>query len=549
MDLFKKIKITIFNFILIISLAVYFANAENYKPTNSKNIKSSKINNRAKKNKKQNDKKYDNKITEKKNDKHIKKNDYKIDININGLNDIQYFYTKQSNEYERDVLPNGLHRNFSEMKNSHIMQDGHNALNLFGKIDINPEFNYYTVDNEERKKIFSVGFKISQPFFNASKNVDPRFASQEYVYVKTKYLQFQIGSVNSAGSKMRVDSQKIASGAGGIYGTWWKYVSFPMFNTSGLNTESIGALNAFSPVYILYPTLPNEAGFTSNHSVNINTISGNNFVNGNNQINGSLAQGFPTQGAYSNKISLYSKRINGFSFGLSYSPTTANTGFITRAINRDVQKNSNLSSGFVKNYTSIGLDYRKQFDRYGLGIALSATYEYGESSPLKYTNTGGSQQQTSVLSNVSYYDRYNLNAYAIGAQIFYKNYSIAYSYGDWGNSLLNKYMIVQDGKYTSVNKTKKSYYHTIGIGADYGIVRFGATYMCSSFSGYKLDVWSIGTDFKTLNLGYLRIQPYAEYVGYIFHTQNVQILSNNNTVYKAPVNRGYVIMFGLRVVF
>ena len=73
--------------------------------------------------------------------------------------------------------------------------------------------------------------------------------------------------------------------------------------------------------------------------------------------------------------------------------------------------------------------------------------------------------------------------------------------------------------------------------------------MRSSFSGYKLDAWSIGTDFKMLSLKYLRVQPYFEYVGYIFHTQNIQLKADDNKTYKASASRGYVITAGIRVIF
>ena len=55
--------------------------------------------------------------------------------------------------------------------------------------------------------------------------------------------------------------------------------------------------------------------------------------------------------------------------------------------------------------------------------------------------------------------------------------------------------------------------------------------MRSSFSGYKLDAWSIGTDFKKIRLKYLRVKPYFEYVDYIFHTQNKQLKTGDNKTY------------------
>ena len=478
-----------------------------------------------------------------------------VKIKIGGLVETQYYYIKQLGEYYQDILANGHQKSFAEINNNSVLNDNkRHVINMLGKIDINPEFNRYKNDDITNKKTATItaGAKISQPFYNSSKNTDPRMASQEYIYLKTKYLRFQMGAVNSSASHMRVDPQKIASGAGGVYGTWWRYVSLPVFNTTNISAQNANALNLMSPVYILYPTLPNEAGFTTQRVAIGRTLYEQDFqgiVKVDNLINGSISQGYPTQGAYSNKISMYTTRVKGISFGISYSPTTANTGFITNGLNKNTQTFANISGGFVKNYTSLALDYRKQIDKYGLGIALSLTYEYGEASPLKYTYTKNNASARLVISDNKYYSRHNLNAFAIGAQLVYKNYSIAYSYGYWGHSLLNRYTINTAGKYQIISQYKRSYYHTVGMGANYGPIRIGMTYMHSSFAGYKLDAWSVGTDFKMISLKYLRVQPYFEYVGYIFHTYNISLIAGSNSTYKASANRGYIITIGIRVVF
>ena len=159
-----------------------------------------------------------------------------IKLNIGGLVEAQYLYVKQPSEYEADILPNGLPQSPAEIKNYSVVNGQNHVINVLGKIDVNPEFTHYKDTEEGRKKIITVGAKISQPFYNASKNTFPQLAPQEYIYVKTPYLQFQIGAVNGSPSKMRVDAQKIASGAGGVYGAWWRYVSLPVFKI--LSTKS-----------------------------------------------------------------------------------------------------------------------------------------------------------------------------------------------------------------------------------------------------------------------------------------------------------------------
>ena len=122
-----------------------------------------------------------------------KNNDIKL--KIGGLVEAQYYYTNQPYEYKRDILPNGQRHSFAEINNYSVVNDGNsNTLNMLGKIDINPEFNRYKIDDVNGKKtaIITAGAKISQPFYNSTKNTDPRLASQEYVYLKTNYFSNQL---------------------------------------------------------------------------------------------------------------------------------------------------------------------------------------------------------------------------------------------------------------------------------------------------------------------------------------------------------------------
>ena len=469
-------------------------------------------------------------------EENIKENELKL--NIGGMADFEYANINQSDLYEKNSIKQ-LNRG-----GYYLINGSNNKVNVsMGKIDINPEFSHYKkTDDFQQKKIVSVGFKLSQPFKKGYKNKDFRFAQQEFIYLKTKYIQFQAGAVNSAASSMRVDAQNIASGNGGVYSNWQQYATLPFFNASNARIKDISVFNFISPTYILYPTLPNEAGFTSKY-----------FFNNANSFNGIITgQGYATQGAYSNKISMYVKRIKGFGFGISYSPTTANTGYITRMIN-DGSGNifKNISGGFVRNYTSFAIDYRKQLDRYGIGVAGSFTYEHGDATSVEY------KDKNFVLQNCVY-NRHDLNAFAIGGQIVYKNYAFAYSYGYWGKSLLNKYLLISDEKYHIPYSKKTSYYHTFGATYSnsfgffkrYGVFNVGPTFMQTSFAGYKLDVWTMGTDFTVTCFKRIKIKLYTQYTGYIFHNQDFKLNFNNITeTYKAVKNRGYVITTGINVVF
>lgn len=482
----------------------------------------------------------------------------KIRLKINGIGEFQYFYNGQSFPYQQTILPNGLQTSPAILSHSSVYNGQTSVINMIGKIDINPEFVRYKPEEMRGEGVnpiaLKVGLKISQPFMKAIKNIDPKYAPQEYIYVDTEYFHFELGSVNSAASKMRVDAQKIASGNGGVFGTWWRYVNLPVYNTNGLNTEDVNVLNAMSPIYMLYPVLPNEAGFTTQRGIIGQPITSKMFMNGDisngAMIYGSTAQPYPTQGAYSNKISIYSKRIKGVKVGFSYSPNTAQSGYLTKEINGNTSFYSNTIGGYVKNYIAVALDYRKQWDKYGIGLAISATYEHGNVMPTSFllNNDATGKTETIKIGNSVYQERNDLNAWNIGAQFVWKNYSIAYSYGDWGKSLLYKNFAILNGDYQVPTQGKKSYYHTLGIGANYGPVRLGITYMRSNYGGNKLDAWSVGSDIKIISLKYLRVEPFLEYVGFHFHTPTNQ-LKVGGVKYRAIKNTGFVISTGIRVVF
>ena len=489
-------------------------------------------------------------------------NDVKEDVNqiklkIGGLSDFRYISVGQSSDYKNSVLPNGLKGNPAVI-NDYSPSNDANSVIIKGKVDINPEFvRYKQKDKQEEGKdntLFKVGFQFSQPFQKASKIIDPAIISQEYIYIDTKFFRFEIGSTKSSVAKMRVDPSSLASGAGGVYGTWWRNTKLPVFNTSGLSQIDANALNAMSPVFILYPTLPNEAGFTTQifstgRSIDASMFNGN--VSPETLYFGSRGQGYPTQGVNSNKISLFSKRFYGFRAGFSYSPSTAQSGYITKEINGNVRTFANMSGGEVRNYMSFALDYRKQIDKYGIGFALFIGYEMGQATDLKYNynSNNGAYNSVAVSSNNPYYKRNNLSAVAVGGKFVWKNISLAYSYGYWGNSLLNKYQQTTDGKYQVANQKNTSYYHTIGVGANYGPISAGLTYMRSSMARNKLDAWSVGIDYKLVSLKYLKVIPYFEYVGYKFHSMKYELIKGSGVYYKTIGNNGFVISTGIKMVF
>ena len=488
-----------------------------------------------------------------------KQSNNQFKFTISGEADLSYSYGGNADEYSQHLYPNNLTYS-PAMSNNHISNTKHpNNFNAVGKISFIPEFIKYKEQERDDlgKKpevLFKTGLKFTQPIKNFSKQIDQRMMTEEYAYFDNKYIRIEGGTTMSAVAKMRVDPSSIASGIGGIYGPWWKYIRLPVFNPTGLSAMDTNALNAMSPVFILYPTLPNEAGFTTQNTLVGTNINQAMFNGGNIDATqlafGARGQGYPTKGANSNKISIYSKRFYGFKGGFSYSPSTSSVGLLTRLTNGSINPYNNISGGDVKNYTSFAVDYRKQFDEYGIGIALFAGYEYGEPTDIKYNyNNNGGVAVIAVSSSTPYYQRHNLNAFALGGKFVWKNLSLAYSYGYWGKSLLNKYKQTTNGDYQVANQDNNSYYHSVGIGFNYGQFRAGITYMRSNFAGNKLDAWSIGIDYKEYNLKYFNLTPYIEYVGYHFHNYKHELMVGSGQYYRTIGNNGFVIQIGCKATF
>jgi hypothetical protein len=466
-----------------------------------------------------------------------------IRLKIGGAIDARYYHMEQNNPYSNHLLPN--QQLISPAINNGESKVGRaDIINLRSVIYINPEF-----INHKLKMKAGAFMAIPITLNELDRNIDPRIASQEYMYFDMPYYRIEFGSTFSSVAKMRVDPSRIASGTGGVYGAWWNYVHWPVYNTANMPNNDAIALNyGFSPTFIIYPTLPNEAGFTHQRYL-VGNVTSNNFVNKdinyNNLAYSSSGQAYPTQGARSNKISFYTKRIYGIQFGYSYSPTTDDSGVMTRSMS--IGGYNNISGGFVKDLMTFALNYKKQFEDFG--IAASITHEIGRPYGSHFTFASDSNgQQVIDLGGNPYFKRHNLNATAYGFQLTYKNFAIAYSYGDWRDSLLLQYSKNPYGPYV-LNHGNRSYFHTAGASFNFGPITLASNYMRSNFAGNKMDVWSIGSDFKMISIKYAKIQPYIEYTMFHFMPDSVLLNKDSSQSYKAIANKGYVILTGVRLTF
>lgn len=160
------------------------------------------------------------------------------------------------------------------------------------------------------------------------------------------------------------------------------------------------------------------------------------------------------------KVSYFSPRWNGFQAGVSYTPDLEDRG---QAMNRNDATADNFGDVWA-----LGLHYENTYAS-GLSVAASAGYENGESD-------------VSTVEDISTWN--------IGVQLGYEGFSLAGSYGDWGDSTM------------ATGANNDADYWTLGGGYSFGEIGLSATYLDSSVergSGVADNDFSnlaLGVDYK-----------------------------------------------------
>ncbi len=195
-----------------------------------------------------------------------------------------------------------------------------------------------------------------------------------------------------------------------------------------------------------------------------------------------------------NKVTYYTPRFSGFQAGVSYITDNANKGqFIDRY---DV--GTGLST--VDNIWAGGINYDNKFG--DIGVTVAATGEFG----------------SAVAAGTE-----DLAAWNVGAKFTYMGFSLAGSYGDWGDSLR-----------TTASNADNTHYWTLGGAYEYGPFGASVTYLDSqydnggAFGHNDFTNVSVGADYK-LAPG---LTPYAE-VSFIQIDPTGTVDDNDATVFIA----------------
>jgi predicted porin len=288
-------------------------------------------------------------------------------------------------------------------------------------------------------------------------------ASKTFVYLSgDNWGRFEGGSTTGVAAAMKVDASRIARATGGIDGDFRYFLD--------------SATNAVGTHVIATPELPLDYGFDGVYT-NSGTFGDEGLEN-------------------ANKVSYYTPRFAGFQLGVSYLVDTQRG----QTVNRNDIGATAATDSLVENVFEGGISYEGKFSDVGFAAAVTGT-------------TGDATVATTE----------DLQAWNAGVKFSYMGFSVAGSYGDWGDSL----------RVTGESAFDDNDYFTVGAAYETGPFGVSVTYLDSTYQSTatvdnEFQNISVGVDYK-LAPG---LTPYAE-VSFIDNDVATAAADNDGTVFIA----------------
>ncbi|KAJ6644868.1 hypothetical protein Bhyg_00063 [Pseudolycoriella hygida] len=292
-----------------------------------------------------------------------------------------------------------------------------------------------------------------------------------HIFLETSYGKIELGSPYDAGSKMRITGYSVAAAT---WTGWSHYVQLdgPKMKYKGLKAD----FNTCNSFYM------------------------DSFTNGFSDL------AYKTEPA--RKVSYYTPKMNGFQFGVSYTPDSSNTGGNRDLKNWDStsQFNNKSKTGIqeitlengdvailnqnIKDAISAGISYEHQIlDDVAIKVAVTGEYAKPAHKFLILDKDKTNIQSQSKLTN--------LRAYNIGSVLSYGNFSCSASYGSLGKSLTTP-------EYHKVDRVTQ--YYNGAVAYTQGPIKTSLSYFRSLKYKNTIDSVSLGTEYL-VTPGLL---PYAE---------------------------------------
>lgn len=360
--------------------------------------------------------------------------------------------------------------------------------------------------------------KVEFNYNSDSRNENPNL-DQAFLFSEGDFGKFEFGNHVAVNQKMKVGAAKIARGAGGINGKYLENINLPMTQNSATNLKM--------PAFILLAQSPvGHGGYARSFYSSINGSAQNDLRSFNKSNFRALKDDSFDGVEDATKISYYSPRIFDLQLGVSYAPSSVDSGITsTRYYNSDLSR--------MENIFSFGANYAKDFDN--LFLEISATAEKSE-----------------VKNSTNFYNnsRHDLFAYDVGISASYFGFTTAASYGSWGKSLQPKSGIYSCDYNSDLNlssqdcfgnnqKFSAANYYTLGLSYEFGPLAASITNLESSFQKNKYSAISLGLDYKLTK----DFMPYFEITKFSFKSN--QVASADSNLYQINNNRGYVALTGI----
>lgn len=293
---------------------------------------------------------------------------------------------------------------------------------------------------------------------------DSKTFDNTYAYLDTAFGRVEVGSNYSASRNMRVSGGSLARGTGGATGDYTNFIAGPL-SYKGDGYKLSGGLLSDSIVYA--------------------NSSGNGL-----------------------KTTVYTPRVYGLQFGLSYTPDTLRTGFGNAGASDKAYNGFADRTRGVKNLFNAGLNYNDQFG--DVGVRGSVVGEYGKGQV--FTAVQGAEDDTKTT----------LRGYEVGAAVSYAGFSVG---GSYGNSSYKFYKQIvksdENGGYqdslghqfaleTDSGATKNPTYFDVAVSYEYGPFGASVNYLQSKFFGQKSQVTGVAFDYA-LAPGMLTYAEFAHY--------------------------------------
>jgi outer membrane protein OmpU len=292
-------------------------------------------------------------------------------------------------------------------------------------------------------------------------------AARTFTYLGGNWGRFEMGGVESSAATMRVDASTLAVATGGINGAWTYFIN-PFSTTSTTNGQNFISTSKLTAEHGLTTEFGNESTYNAT------------------------------------KINYYTPKFSGFQAGVSYTPSLQGRGQTLGRVDESAAPGA-LDQGDVFDGA---ISYDNTFS--DIRVALAATGEISKAN------------DATIVAN----EREDIQAWNVGGLVGFMGFSLAGSYGDWGDSAQLK------------TANGDANYWTVGGGYEAGPIGLSVTYLNSTYetAGADNDFRNVvfGADYK-LAPG---LTPYAEV--------SVYDADSAGTLYD---NQGTTFLLGTQVAF